>query len=555
MVILILLTSTVHIFASKVSDGRRLGAFLAEYFIGGGRVGGWSWIVEEITTAFPEIEITGEPTNLTLYSYEGIAEFFVDPHVVSLTAIPISKDEIHLFVHLGKTWELDFEHVPIQDIILSWNRSYGGFERVTIDGQIAPNESISVEPIMLDPDTMGLAVKGTSSITGRSGALDILQYKDGGYKHVFRLPSYAEIVDKGPSVRITDLNWASWNEYPVETSTLDMASLLHTWQSKSEFSWDSSTESFIMVNQTPSDFAVINSFLKHIANGEMEQAYEFLTEELKGFIDFSSTIDRISAFLEEELVFMPFYQDNYPYSPRKSDRFIVIGAIHPRLMLYRSSLKRVMIFEISEDEHPEIVYIQEITFVPSELLSNKEYHIRPTMDFDKLGFQWYADLNGWEETYSKVKNTVRIKPPGEWIEINATLRSPAIIWTESHYAAELRFESTEDAIENYENTVNTSVVPITIEVVSMARGALEEESLRFVLSTESGQRWEGTFLAEPLMEASLFGAKVYMRAFHVEFDTTEIPLDWSATSTSTLHVIRQDKLERADVVWDFGPLP
>ena len=83
----------------------------------------------------------------------------------------------------------------------------------------------------------------------------------------------------------------------------------------------------------------------------------------------------------------------------------------------------------------------------------------------------------------------------------------------------------------------------------------EEESLRFVLSTESGQRWEGTFLAEPLMEASLFGAKVYMRAFHVEFDTTEIPLDWSATSTSTLHVIRQDKLERADVVWDFGPLP
>ena len=84
-------------------------------------------------------------------------------------------------------------------------------------------------------------------------------------------------------------------------------------------------------------------------------------------------------------------------------------------MLYRSSLKRVMIFEISEDEHPEIVYIQEIVSVPSELLSTKSTtYAQPWILM--FGFQWYADQ--WmEETYSKVKNTVRIKPENG--EINA----------------------------------------------------------------------------------------------------------------------------------------
>lgn len=82
-----------------------------------------------------------------------------------------------------------------------------------------------------------------------------------------------------------------------------------------------------------------------------------------------------------------------------------------------------------------------------------------------------------------------------------------------------------------------------------------EDSLRFVLSIDTGQRWEGTVHAEPLMGVTFLGIDVGAVVIHVEFDTRENPIDWDLVQSATLHIIRLDKLERADLSWDFGPLP
>ncbi|HZK18706.1 MAG TPA: hypothetical protein VFD15_05265, partial [Clostridia bacterium] len=95
------------------------------------------------------------------------------------------------------------------------------------------------------------------------------------------------------------------------------------------------------------------------------------------------------------------------------------------------------------------------------------------------------------------------------------------------------------------------VVPTTVEMSSLSILALNEDSLRFVLSTNTGQRWEGTFAAESLMEVAFLGISVSGRVFHVEFDTRGNPIDWDLVQTATLHIIRLDKLERADLSWDF----
>jgi len=54
------------------------------------------------------------------------------------------------------------------------------------------------------------------------------------------------------------------------------------------------------------------------------------------------------------------------------------------------------------------------------------------------------------------------------------------------------------------------------------------------------------------MEVAFLGINVSGRVFHVEFDTRGNPIDWDLVQTATLHIIRLDKLERADLSWDFG---
>ena len=98
-------------------------------------------------------------------------------------------------------------------------------------------------------------------------------------------------------------------------------------------------------------------------------------------------------------------------------------------------------------------------------------------------------------------------------------------------------------------------VPISVEMASLNKLALNEDSLRFVLSTDTGKRWEGEFSTEPLRSVAFLGIDVSSRVIHVEFDTREDPIDWDLVQSLTLHVIRLDKLERADLSWDFGRLP
>jgi hypothetical protein len=222
-----------------------------------------------------------------------------------------------------------------------------------------------------------------------------------------------------------------------------------------------------------------------------------------------------------------------------------------------TNVKWIVRFELYQSHSPKIVDIEVIILPPREWRPSVKQHVRPTMDFDREAFEEYADFFGWENNYSRVVSKITVESSeesGEWLHLGATLRTPALLWAESHYAAELRFEA-ESAVLNYENLVEPFIVPISVEMTSLNKLSLNEDSLRFVLSTDTGKRWEGEFSTEPLTSVAFLGIDVSSRVIHVEFDTREDPIDWDLVQSLTLHIIRLDKLERADLSWDFGRLP
>ncbi|NMB44778.1 MAG: hypothetical protein GX998_00025 [Firmicutes bacterium] len=550
LVPILLLSLSGSALAAEVSNFNQLNSSLAEYFVDAIEDNLWPSIWRAITTTYPELTDIGEPQDVHLDQKPS----FTGPHAIQLTILAISDTENQLFVHFGTGWEVADDLVP--DLILRWDPSKNSFTPIALSEDICYSQVVSVEPIMLDKETPALAITGFNGTAGRVGDFSIYRYINKHYERILHLPrNDARVIDYGPPARITDLDWISWDGYPVNTNQLDMASLSYTWESQIEFVWDATKEAFILANKIPSNFAIVNYFLKAIADNDLDNLTNLIDQDLAESADFPKTLDNLDVFLHENLVFLPFYQENYDYKPHKSDNIAVIGTFHGSDIWIRQNLKYVIVFELSDEESPKITHIKRIIFGPPELIE-REYHVRPTMNFNKQRLEWCAELVGWETIYSTIQRKITLKdPPGEWFEIYAVLRSPAVIWTEAHYAAELRFETTEDAIENYENTVNELVIPITLEMIAFNEIALQEKSLGFVLSTDLGHHWQGTFHAGPLKKVSFLGTNIYGRVFHVEFDTRRNPIQWDLTKSATLHLIRQDKLERADITWDFGPLP
>ena len=423
---------------------------------------------------------------------------------------------------------------------------------IPFDGPISHNDYLLVEPVALDVHTAGLAIKGNSGAAGRAGDLDVYKSAKGAYERVFHLPSHrAQIIDAGPPTRLEDYSWNDWKGFPVNTDNLDMVSLSYAWAARNEYTWDSTENTFVKDSVVLSDFAVVNYFLKHVAEENLESA-ALLDKDFLAARGLSAIIEQIQPFVGEHLMFLPGYRG---YDQRQSDHVVVIGAVNdpndPTWMA--GNQKRVIVFELIEKESSPTALIHKVIIIPTELMPSREYSSRPTLDFDQLGFEWYAGCFGWEKTYNELRDEMIVEPEGDWLACVAILRSPALMWVEAHYAAELRFEPEDIALKSYEDALKEANVPFTVKLASFSRDSLESDNLKFVLATNTGEHWEGRFTAKPMMKTMVSGLTVISREFHVEFDTSELPLPWDLISEITLYIIRQDKFERAEVVWNFGP--
>lgn len=542
----------VGVFAGETSGRESLESFLAQHFPEAEITTSWQSICEIVTAEYPELVGSLGLEELRLFQDSDTTLVYLEEGAIELINLPISETEnhllLHLHFHLRAGWQR--ERWPFRPLVLRLD-SLEGFVKVPMSEPVSYNDYLSWELIVLDSEMEVLAISGRSGAGGRVGDIDIFVYRDGRYDRIFHRPSaYAQIlVDDGP-VRITDLNWGSWEDFPIKTAFLDMATASSTWKSRSEFTWDSRQKEFVLTNETPSNFAVVNSFLKAIVEDDIQKAVSFVDSEYAESINFPGDMELLKQFASEQHLALRT-------TPNLDSSYVSIVSLTgpDRMDSNYTNVKRIVDFKLSELDSPEIVRIDIGILPPMELRPSIKHHVRPTMDFDKEGFEQHAGSAGWENAYSRVvsKTTVESSEKlGEWLHLRATLRSPALLWVESHYAAEIRFESPESAIKNYENTVDPCVVPITVEMSSFSKLALDEDSLRFVLSTDAGHRWEGTFVAESLMEVAFLGINVSGRVFHVEFDTRGNPIDWDLVQTATLHIIRLDKLERADLSWDFG---
>jgi len=235
------------------------------------------------------------------------------------------------------------------------------------------------------------------------GDIDIFVYRDGRYDRIFHRPSaYAQIlVDDGP-VRITDLNWGSWEDFPIKTAFLDMATASSTWKSRSEFTWDSRQKEFVLTNETPSNFAVVNSFLKAIVEDDIQKAVSFVDSEYAESINFPGDMELLKQFASEQHLALRT-------TPNLDSSYVsIVSLTGPDWMDSNyTNVKRIVDFKLSELDSLKLFALTLAFFHPWSCAQH-QHHVRPTMDFDKEGFEQHAGSAGWENAYSRVvsKTTV-----------------------------------------------------------------------------------------------------------------------------------------------------
>ncbi len=551
--------AAVGVLADEISGWEHFQSFLDDHFPGVEAETAWQSICEIVISENPELADFLELKEVRSLQNNNAVFMYLVEGALELIRIPFSETENQLLAHSHFYLEPDWarEWWVFSDLLLRWDSARGFFVKIPISDPVSYNEYLGVRFIELDSETTVLAITGRSGPAGRIGDLDLFLYRNGQYDRIYHSPSaYAQIlVDDQGDVTVTDLNWGSWNEFPINTFFLDMTTLSYTWQSRSHFVWDSHQREFILTKETPSNFAVVNSFLKAIVDGETKKAISFVDSKYAESISFLEIWAQLESFASEQHLTLAM---SSPLDLESS--YVSVGSMIESDWVDPSytNVKWIVRFELSQSDFPKIVDIEVIILPPREWRPSVKQHVRPTMDFDRKAFEEYADFFGWENIYSRVASKITVESSeesGEWLHLGATLRTPALLWAESHYAAELRFESAESAVLNYENLVDPFTVPISVEMASLNKLALNEDSLRFVLSTDTGKRWEGEFSTEPLRSVAFLGIDVSSRVIHVEFDTREDPIDWDLVQSLTLHVIRLDKLERADLSWDFGRLP
>ncbi len=334
---------------------------------------------------------------------------------------------------------------------------------------------------------------------------------------------------------------------------------------KNEYVWDSETGSLLEsgYGEIMTDFAVVNHFLRALASNDLQTAHSFAVHAVMDVVVAESA--GLGSFLESHLMPMPFRHaaslaEQIGYRSQASDNLTAIVAMEPTEdwswdLDYRA-IERVMMVELSNEQPAKISHmtLYDPKEMPRELDVELEHHHRPMTSFNRLGIDRYAQVHSWAEANDRVKRVVSAQGTSDWVHVSAILRSPTVQWVETQYRAYLNFDSRAEAERRFAQVLNPNVLPFLVVLQSSQEGALDENVVRFVLTLGEGNRWEGVFRAEGIAQETHAGSTLYRRAFWVEFPQAgPAVLDWEGFDEATLHVIRQDRLSRVDLTWDFAP--
>ncbi len=529
---------------------------------------------------YGELEGVDFPTPTGYFQYPDRATLSHDTYALHVYPFKLPGAPPHLFLHL-RVWS---EDLPSSGwfLILAWDDAGQILTPIPVHQEIPPDEFVEIEPVQLDETTSGIAVGGYSGPTGDVGNFTVLAYDPvRGYQTVWIIDAPGHqftVIHEAKPMALSHLERAQWDaSFPVtELSSLGEAELdAHMRQFTVAYVWDEQARTFIETERSEvmHDFAVVNHFLKALLAGD-KTALVFVAEGTELFdllnqeeADFAATMPRLSG---EDVRIVPIS----PYTPSLADilginvesgRWVALAALSPEASgdapdgdLWSTNIEHTValaFFEMQPGEPPQVarVHYYEPQSVPHELALDLEHDPRPTLNFDRLAIRAWAHQHGWHEAYARVMHVKSAENVSDWIRVSAVLVSPLVRWVEFHYRSDLNLEPPSRAEELYDSTVGLDVTPFLLQLTSANLAAIQPENLRVVLSDDRGNRWEGSITPGPTDVYTVFGVSIYDRALWLEFEGLQSEEGWAEINGLTLHVIRQDRLARADLTWNFSP--
>lgn len=518
-----------------------------------------------------KLPMLDEPKIIIRSDFE--SKYSTDNYFIEFTILPVLESEKHLYVHLTGWGDLFREPSKegswqnrMMSVFLQWDDNSGSFKAIDVKGKIHTNDHILANVFHLDDEDVAVALSGVSGASGIIGDFAVYRYDAGmGYECVWHADNpFVYMLESHSPAQMVATELESWKGFPIyDLDALDTSSRYALKREyKVVYSWDARLGAFKETSRDEifHEFAVVNHFMKSLKDGEFDKIVDYIVEDFDPHDP--SFLENSRLLFSQHIVPRPFRATEslanlVGYQPKASSHLLAVVAIkEPKEIVWsiqNDQIESLAFFEFSKADPLKIraTHFYDLYELPVEMKGHIQEHPLPTKEFNKLGIQHFARTHSWDEANRRVKRPVRTKNIGDWLEIVSILRSPAVLYVEAHYMADLNFEPPHIADRYYENMLNEKTLSFFVSLRSRNKKALEIDVLRFVLSADSGQRWEGVFDAEKIIEETMFGITTYERTFWVDFDIDKNPINWNDEDSISLHLMRKDRLNRADLVWDF----
>lgn len=510
------------------------------------------------------------------YQHEDRIALIHDDYTLEIYPLQLPESPPQLLLYL-RVWRPD---VPFYGsfFIVTWNEQNRRLSTIGINGEIPANDYNEIIPIHLDDKTRGIAISSASGATGRVGDFTVLAYHpELGYDLVWTIGVsglYTFIAAHEIPVTVSHIAYSSWEEtvFPVTDlqglSMVDLEAYLRRFIVT--YRWDPTIRTFTETEriEVMHDFAVVNHFLGALIENDEDALshvaidsvlYDRLAQSISGF---KASLPLLFA-PDSRLVPLSAYDlDGWAKSIGiriASGRGIPLAVVTQEasggMFIDDEDILALALFELDHEKDAKItdIHYYEIATFPQELVTEREFDLRPSLYFNKLGIRAWARELGWAEINSRVKPVKSVLNVSDWISVDAILRSPLVRWVEYHYRSDLNFEPLSQAELLYQRNVTLATTPFLLALRSMSHAAVQPDNIRVFLADDRGNRWEGTIRPDPIEEQQVFGATVYSRILWLDFTGPSSEEEWDQINTLTLHVVRQDRFARADLTWSFAP--
>lgn len=485
-----------------------------------------------------------------------------DKFDVEIKALDIGRDEPDLFVNTRLFGAGDKHLYGSFPLILRWLDS--SFRVLVTTDELFQHDLYVTRAVRIDNNKKGVAIHYISGATFWFGAFQFLipSETELTYSTVLYLDvpgHYVFVNEETIPLSITYIELSDWDDdFPIR----DLSGL-------SSATADSNERRFIVTVEWQGDefveveryeemhpFAIVNHHLRSMESAEIGSAdLEWLFSPPPGYkvVPLPASGQKL---VEKTGADIALIHDDDPL------QIVVVGLIPENVLgditVRETDVRALATFLVDTDSETVLrIEPYQVPEIPKGFrFSNQDYHARPYPVFDKIAIAQFASRHGWEEAYWLSQSIESVYDVGPWITVDAVRYTPMSTWVEVQYSAYLNFENPSDAERTYALVLRPRPF-FQVLISSLNEEAIALENLRFVLTDDRGNRWEG--FAEPirLRTSTLLGIPVYHMGYWVYFEdapSIDSIREWEEINQITLHVIPKNGLYRADLTWKFEPL-